>query len=135
MRLRIVFFMLFCVISLTPFAFSFQDEPPLPSEFMDYAGTLGGLWALVIVVSETVDRFTKLDGKAALIQSWVVGIVLAIAAAYFNVGMFAEEGLLPFYYEGAIVGFIMALVANGTFKVNVAKAVLEKIKVRPKDKE
>ena len=100
--------------------------------------TLAVIWASTIAISEFVDKFWDLDGVAAQIRTWAIGIVLGAAGGIFGLGMFADpavcgEAAMPAVLCGAIVGLVAAILANFAFLLPVVKWVLEKVKIRPKE--
>ena len=84
------------------------------------------LSGLIILVSEYITRYTKLNGKWARVQSWVVAILLGIFGTWINIGIFGDMD----WKGGALVGIISGLVANGVFTIDAIKKILETIGVR-----
>jgi hypothetical protein len=84
------------------------------------------LSGLIILVSEYISRYTKLNGKWARVQSWVVSILLGIFGTWINIGIFGDMD----WKGGALIGIISGLVANGVFTIDAIKKILETIGVR-----
>lgn len=92
--------------------------------------------ALVIALSELIDKLWKLNGVVAQIRSLFVGVGLGELGAGFNLGMFADTswwGANPWYVVGALVGVMAGLTGNWTFATPIVKWVLELLKIRPKE--
>lgn len=90
------------------------------------------LVGLIVVVSEGIDKYWDLEGIKSWIRSWVIAIILCLMGAYFNIGIFADEGLWPWFAEGPFCGILLGLAANGLFSIPGVTKVLEFIKVREK---
>jgi len=88
--------------------------------------------AAVVAASEFLTRYTKASGFGAWVQSWIVSVILCLFGAYFNIGIFADQGLWPWVPEGCFAGVVIGLAANGLFSIPGVTTLLEKIKVRKK---
>ena len=84
------------------------------------------LSGLVVLVSEWVSKFTKLQGNWSRLQSWVISVILGVVATWIKIGIFSEMD----WKGGLAIGIVSGLVANGVFDISVVKRVLEFIKVR-----
>jgi len=107
---------------------SFGSAPALAAFVLIVTGWLAKLfeyfkWNLKF---ETIN-FLK-DNKWKQYLSWLVGILLSAVGFFFQWGVFAG---LQWYYI-IIYGLTAALVANGLFKWDFLKSILEAIKVLPK---
>lgn len=86
------------------------------------------LSGLVVVVSESLSKFTKLQGNWSRLQSWVVSVVLGVVATWIKIGIFSEMD----WKGGLAIGIVSGLVANGVFDISFVKRLLEFIKLRAK---
>lgn len=93
---------------------------------MNFLNSIMILSGIVVVLSEWLSKYTKLDGKWARLQSWVVSALIGVSATWLNVGVFSDMD----WKGGLIMGIISALVANGIFSIEMVKKLLETIKVR-----
>ena len=99
--------------------------------------TLAVIWASTIAISELVDRYWDLEGTAAQVRTWVIGVLLGAVGGIFKFGMFANPevcGTVEPILCGALVGLTAAIAANFTFLLPVVKWLLEKVKIRPVEK-
>lgn len=97
-------------------------------DMMSFLNTIMILSGIVVVLSEWLSKYTKLDGKWARLQSWVVSGLIGVSATWLNVGVFSDMD----WKGGLIMGIISALVANGIFSIEMVKNLLTTIKVRNK---
>src|SRR5690242_5190544 len=93
-----------------------------------------GLPTLVTHLEEAIDRLWNLDGKAAMIRTWVEGALLGEIGAFFHIGMFGDPnvvGVAPWYITGLALGVVLTVGVNIAFaKVPFLKAYLEKLGIR-----
>lgn len=94
-------------------------------DLSQYFGTLPAFVAVVLVLVQFVKGITGLKDFAVQAISWLVGSIVALAAWYFDLGIFAEVT----WYQAVITGVIATLSANGFFKIPVAKTILEYIDI------
>jgi hypothetical protein len=97
-----------------------------------YFASVAALVAGIIVISELLNKVTKLNGVMAWIQSWVVSIAACLFGAGFDIGIFYDQSTMPWYWEGVVSGIIIGLAANGIFSVPGVTNVLEMLKIREK---
>lgn len=97
-----------------------------------YFASVAALVAGIVVVSEFINKVTKLGGLWAWVQSWVVSIFFCLFGAGFNIGIFYDEATMPWYWEGILAGIIAGLAANGIFSIPGVTNVLEMLKIREK---
>ena len=99
--------------------------------------TVGALAVAVLFAEEFIDRFWNLDGTASQVRTVVLGFAFGLVGAYFDLGMFAPEaGLICSYGDvvcGLAIGGYAAILANLVFLTPLAKAILELLKIRPKE--
>lgn len=91
--------------------------------------------SMLVAVSEFIfGKLFPLKGKPAQYATWGLGTVLGILGDYFKFGLFADltsPGFLDlFYVEGALIGFLAALTANGLFSVDKVRMVLTAFGIR-----
>lgn len=82
--------------------------------------------ALVVIISEYLFQFIKIDKFQAQAFTWLVGLTIAFGSWAFNIGYLAGIE----WYMVILNGLMSALIANGTFEIPVVKAFLVAIKVR-----
>lgn len=90
---------------------------------MDMVALVTVLAGIVVPVSELLGgKLLKFDGTKARLLSWLVGVVLGLGAGFL--------GFAPDWMQGALAGFLAALVANGVFTMDQVKKLLEALKLR-----
>lgn len=91
--------------------------------------------AAVVVISEFVDRFWKLQDWKSQLRSLGIGLAIGEIGAGFSLGMFADPtviGTNPWWLAGGLIGILAGLTGNWTFATPLVKALLELLKIRPK---
>lgn len=88
--------------------------------------TLSGL---VILSSEWLSKYTKLQGNWSRFQSWSISVLFGVIATWVDVGIFSEMD----WKGGLVIGVVSGLVANGVFDISAVKRILEFIKVRAEE--
>lgn len=99
-----------------------------------YYDSIVAILGAIVLVSELLTRYTKAAGFLAWLQSWGISIVISLFGAYFNIGIFVDQGQWSWLPEGIFSGIILGLAANGFFSVPGVTKALEMIKVREKPK-
>ncbi len=90
---------------------------------MDTLALITTLAGLVVPIAEFIGgKLLKLDGAKARLLSWLIGVLLGLGAG--------AIGLAPDLMQGALIGFLAALVANGVFTMDQVKRLLEALKLR-----
>lgn len=98
--------------------------------------TLGAIAALIMVIEELIDRVWNLDGVFSQIRTIIIGLILGVAGAYLDLGMFADPECcigISDLWCGLAIGFAAAVGSNVVFLTPLAKAILEILKIRPKE--
>lgn len=98
--------------------------------------TITSIAAMIMVLEELIDRFWNLDGTLSQIRTLGIGAIIGEIGAYFNLGMFNDPlvyGNNAWYICGFAVGVFAAITANLVFLTPLAKAILELLKIRPKE--
>lgn len=88
--------------------------------------TLLVLAALVVVGTEYLTKYTKVEGTLAQIQSWVVAIILGIFCAWLNFGIFNGVDTKG----GVLYGILIGLISNGIFDIKLIRELLIKIGIK-----
>ena len=84
------------------------------------------LSGLVVLISEWLSKFTKLQRNWSRLQSWVISVILGVVATWIKIGIFSEMD----WKGGLVIGIVSGLVANGVFDISIVKKILEFIKLR-----
>jgi hypothetical protein len=98
--------------------------------------TLGWLVPLATSASEYVNKFFttlfghELQGKAALVKSWVVAILITTSVAAIDPSLFGGYPNHTWWILGPVWGVVVAAVSNGLFQLDQVKTALTFIKAR-----
>lgn len=99
--------------------------------------TVTAIATMILFFEEAIDRFWNLDGVASQVRTLGIGVLIGEIGAYFNLGMFSDPlvvGSNVWYVSGLAVGIFSTITANLAFLTPLAKAILELLKIRPKNK-
>ena len=94
-----------------------------PSNFADYVATFAAMVAVIPVVVEFFRTKLNMSGLALQILSWAMGVVIAVAAYFLNMGIFA--GIL--LWHALVIGAGAALAANGIANTGIIQTILNLI--------
>jgi len=103
-------------------------------DFLTTFNTIAALTGATITITEFVNRFWVLVDVAAQVRSLVIGIVLGLVGAGFNLGMFSDAtwfGTQPWYLVGGLIGVMAGLVGNWSFATPLIQWVLAAFKITP----
>src|SRR5690606_35771824 len=106
---------------------SIQEEPTNPGEYIALFDSLEGIVILMSIVTplltNLINSFAKLTGKAVQILSWVTGLLLALLGYYFNLGMMSGIEI----WQALLIGLGAGLVSNGLFDIGLVKSILKMV--------
>jgi len=126
-------------ILLLPVGLIAQEAIAEPApDFMEAFQTLAGLAALVVLATEGLKKIVKevlkyvLDGWPTAVLAFVVAEAVALAGAFFDLGMFGTPDFSPYsdLMTGGIVGLLLWFVSKGIFSTAVADFLLTLMKIR-----
>jgi hypothetical protein len=124
MKKSLIYLALFIIAPLLTFA----QGTSFDSGFMTMFTTFAAFTAAIPFVVEFIKKFITLQGLAAQIVSWTIGIILAFAGYYFNIGIFE-----PFlWWQSLLFGIGASLAANGLFDTKLITTILNAIGINTK---
>jgi len=104
------------------------------TEIINNLGTLGGVAALTVFLTEFLVNWFSLTGKSKVWTSWLSGILLTVALVFagrlFGFGAFAEftfSGVTD-YAIVLIIGLFSGLTSNGIFSSGFLEGLLKLIR-------
>ena len=140
MRTKIVVSLLAMLVCVSLALATQTSEPPAGSNsfgLLEIFASVTVLAAFVVPATELVTKAINavfkvvVDGLPARLLSWVVSIVICVAAAYFKLGFFADIATVySVPLTGSLVGLATGFIANGFFTADVATALLAALKIK-----
>lgn len=100
--------------------------------------TIGAIAAIIVVLSDLIDKFWHLDGVISQARTLVVGILVSLTGYLLGAGMFAAEvvastlgSVLPHWLGVIVVGAYASALAWFAYAQPLIKWLLELLKIRP----
>ncbi len=91
-------------------------------DLSQYFVSLAALVPLVVLITDFINKWINVEkGWIKQVVSWVISIVLCLAAMFLNWGMFAELKIGVTISYGVATG----LVANGIFDIKIVQTILD----------
>jgi hypothetical protein len=87
-----------------------------------YFYSLAALVPLIILITDFIIRLLPIKtSPAKQMLSWAVSVLICLAAAWVDIGIFAEMPI----WETLIYAFCTGLVANGVFDIGMVQVFLD----------
>lgn len=101
----------------------------------DELSTIFAVIAVMMLAEEAIDRVWDLNGLAAQIRAISIAVLMSTAGALFGWGMFFDPsvcGSNAWFICGPLVGLGAGAVGALGFKLEIVRAALELLGIRPK---